>query len=156
MKQTLKPRQYTYIAVEGRFNKVYGQNLAIDSVKNPNDIIFTCDLHLDIPVNMVDAIRKHTLRGLAIFAPLLKRLECGVVEINGNGFWEIVGYGLISMYKHDWNAVGGMNMAFGTKWGGEDWESVDRVVRVGYHIYRLKVPGLVHYYHSREGAWYTD
>ena len=155
MKSMLKPRQYTYIAVEGRFNKVYGQNLAIDSVMNPNDIIFTCDLHLDIPVNMVDAIRKHTLRGLAIFAPLLKRLECGVVEINGNGFWEIVGYGLVSMYKHDWNAVGGMNMAFGTKWGGEDWELVDRVLRVGYQIYRLRVPGLVHYYHPREGAWYT-
>ena len=156
MRHTLKPRQYTYIAVEGRFNKVYGQNLAIDSVMNTNDIIFTCDLHLDIPVNMVDSIRKHTVKGLAIFAPFLRRLKCGVVAKNGTGFWEIVGYGLVSMYKHDWTLVGGMNMAYGTKWGGEDWELVDRVLRIGYHVYRLRIPGLVHYYHPREGAWYMD
>ena len=156
IKQILLPRQYTYIGIEGKFNKVLGQNLAIDSVMNPNDIIFTCDLHLDIPVNIIDSIRKHTVKGLAIFTPFLRRLGCGVVEKNGKGFWEIVGFGLVSMYKHDWDVVGGMNMAFGIKWGGEDWELVDRVLRVGYQIYRLRVPGLVHYYHSREGLWYSD
>ena len=42
---------------------------------------------------------------------------------------------------------------FTTKWGGEDWDLVDRVLSAGLEIERLKQPGLFHYYHSRKGMW---
>ena len=154
MQQNLKIQRYMYIPMEGKFNKVLGQNKAIESINNPNDIIFTCDLHLDIPINMIDIIRKHTIQGISLFAPMLRRLNCGVLSFLGPGMWETSGYGLIAMFKSDWEFVGGMSNEFGLRWGGEDWELVDRLLRVGYHIYRVRVPALVHYYHTREGAWY--
>ena len=156
MKLTLKLKHYQHIPMSGPFNKVRGQNKAIDSVLNPNDIIFTCDLQLNIPINMIDSIRKHTTQGVSVYAPILRRLSCGVIAFDGPGMWEVFGYGLVSMYKTDWKAIGGMSVEFGEKWGGEDWDLVDRVLRVGYHMHRLRLPSLVHFHHLREGAWYTE
>ena len=154
MKHTLKLKHYKYIPMDGAFNKVRGQNMAISSVLNPNEIIFTCDLQLNIPINMIDSIRKHTTQGISVYTPLLRRLNCGVITFDGPGMWEVIGYGLVSMFKTDWEAIGGMSVEFGEKWGGEDWDLVDRVLRIGYHIHRLRMPALVHYYHLRDGAWY--
>ena len=38
------------------------------------------------------------------------------------------------MFQSDWKTIGGQNVAeFGTNWGGEDWETVDRY----HHNYEL-------------------
>ena len=43
------------------------------------------------------------------------------------GFWENRTYGPFAMYKSDWNNVGGFNVRFyTTKWGGEDWDLIDK------------------------------
>ena len=44
----------------------------------------------------------------------------------GLGRWEVWGFGLFSLYKSDWSAVGNMNLEYGEKWGGEDSDLVDR------------------------------
>ena len=87
------------------------------------------------------------------------------------------------MYKSDFVLFGAFRgMKNSTKWGGEDWKLLDKCVSIaqamslfklvisvsikpsyffvlcravdfGYEVYRLRCPGLVHYYHTKAGMW---
>ena len=37
---------------------------------------------------------------------------------------------MFGLYKSDWTAIGGFNVQQYTKWGGEDWDVLDRLVHV--------------------------
>ena len=50
------------------------------------------------------------------------------------GFWETLTYGIFALYKSDWTVVGGFNVEKYTKWGGEDWDILDRLVK-GHQLY---------------------
>ncbi|KAJ7387254.1 B4galnt3p [Desmophyllum pertusum] len=123
-------------------------------VTEPNSILFVMDLQLDIPYHFLDDVRKHCVQHKVAYGPLLVRLLCGATTHQLTGFWETAGYGLMAMYKTDWDRIGGMNVKeFNNKWGGEDWEICDRILMDGMEIERLKMMHLFHYFHSKKGMW---
>lgn len=70
------------------------------------------------------------------------------------GYWELYGLGVMAAYKSDWDRFGGMNVKdFQFKWGGEDWDLVDRVLNMSLEVERIRYPGLYHHFHGKNRKW---
>ncbi|XP_020897741.1 uncharacterized protein LOC110236544 [Exaiptasia diaphana] len=151
---------FTIMKKEGKFHKTLAIDEAAKSVKDDNSIVFLTDLHLNAPHSLFENVRKHTVQGKMTFTPVVFRLsKCARPDsyyntTTASGFWEGFGYGIFSTYKSDWKAFGGVNVTqFKHKWGGEDWEMVDRVLAKGYEIERIRLPYFYHFYHDKTGMW---
>ena len=42
---------------------------------------------------------------------------------------------------------------FNEKWGGEDWEVMDRIVSKGIYIIHQRLPRFYHIHHDRSKMW---
>ena len=91
--------------------------------------------YIGLTFAFVILIFQHSVQHKIGYCPLLVRLDCGATASEPFGFWEIHGLGLITLYKSDWDKIGGMNVKeFKEKWGGEDWEFVDRLLEAGVEL----------------------
>ena len=89
-----------------------------------------------------------------VYTPIIARLDCGSMPWDPAGHWDPWGYGMFGAFKSDWDRFGGFNEErFSTKWGGEDWDLMDRAYQVGLEFERIKHADFYHYYHTRKGMW---
>ena len=61
LEDTLKKSElpyYHYIRIQDTFQRALGLQIAADVVTEPNSILFTMDLHLDVPYHFLDDVRK--------------------------------------------------------------------------------------------------
>ncbi|EDO49343.1 predicted protein, partial [Nematostella vectensis] len=149
-RSSLLPYMYTVVTIprDTPFRRAQALQLGADAVKENNSILFFCDLHLKIPDNLVEIVRKHCVKGKMAFNPVVLRLRCGNYPKVPFGYWENLGFGLLALFKSDFDRVGGMNVDGFKGWGGEDWELLDRVLESQMEVERLKIPEFYHFYHT--------
>ena len=63
-------------------------------------------------MNAIVLCLQHTILGKVAYAPAVGRLECGEFPSDPLGFWQDDGYGILGVFKDDWNRFGGMHLAF--------------------------------------------
>ncbi|XP_067950760.1 uncharacterized protein [Watersipora subatra] len=119
-----------YLYLGGPFSRSIGLKRGFDyakqiaSERGQEDAIgFSIDTSIIIPNNFSDIIRSHVRCGVSSYAPVCYKHK------DPGGYWVITGYGMIGACFDDYDAIGGWDTRWGYRWGAEDVDIMNRMLK---------------------------
>ncbi|XP_066149870.1 chondroitin sulfate synthase 1 [Euwallacea fornicatus] len=164
-------KHHNVTVVLGDPNKPFSRASALQRAVNilsRTELVLFIDVDIVFDTGFLQRVRQNTVLGKSVYFPILyslyspKLLNIGLQTyadtsfsyFTGNqtdsnrGFWRQFGFGIASMYKMDYEELGGYNVKI-TGWGTEDVTFFDNIVSKHSHkIVRCVDPGLIHVFHE--------
>lgn len=147
------------ITGEGRFSRGRALHLGIGTL-SPGDLVFMCDVDMDVETAFLRRCRHNTIRHKQVYYPeffkyynmdyvyRFVRRPRRILISRQNGHWAKYSYGMVCMYKVDYDRTGGFDTNI-EGWGGEDNDLASKVLKEGLGIVRVPDPALSHRYHDK-------
>ena len=147
------------VAGSGKFSRGRALNLGLSTL-SPSDLVFICDVDMEIEADFLRRCRHNTLRGERVYFPQFfkyykmeyvyrfTRMPWGRGITRQHGHWATYSYGMLCIYKSDYDAIGGYDSNI-EGWGGEDVKFGEHVLGKQLDILRAPDPALSHRYHDK-------
>ncbi|XP_078033668.1 chondroitin sulfate synthase isoform X1 [Augochlora pura] len=146
------------LPASGQFSRARALELATSRLRN-DDLMFFVDVDIVFTEAALYRIKANTLLGRQIYFPVVfSQYDPKIVGKRGrdmfaidetSGYWRQFGFGIVSLYKQDYRAVGGFDLSI-QGWGKEDVDFFEKAVKSSIKIFRAADRGLVHVYHDVE------
>lgn len=148
------------LPISGDFSRARALDLGASRMQ-ADDLMLFIDVDIVFTSSALNRIRLNTLSGRRIYFPIVfsqydpkvvygdarKQDKFSINEISGH--WRQYGFGIVSLYKRDYRAVGGLDLSI-QGWGKEDVEFFEKAVKSDLDVFRAADRHLVHVYHEIE------
>lgn len=124
--------QVVFVGGGAAFSRGLGLQSAASEILNENEIVFFCDVDLVFSPEILLHIRRNTIQGKQVYYPVFfSQYDPQVFTYShwnpkthfrfeeDDGFWRGFSYGMVSMYKSDFDKTGGFDLSI-KGWGLED------------------------------------
>ncbi|GAV07635.1 hypothetical protein RvY_17450 [Ramazzottius varieornatus] len=150
------------LRAEGNFSRAKALHLGSQRFAN-DSLLFFVDVDMAFDVETLSRIRKSTKMGRMVYYPIVfsqydpstwSTKDTSVDHFHltqDSGYWRQFGYGIASMYRADFERVGGFDQSI-YGWGKEDVDLFEKYIKEGekdsrFAVFRAVDPTLVHIYH---------
>ncbi|XP_072759652.1 chondroitin sulfate synthase 1 [Anoplolepis gracilipes] len=148
------------LPISGDFSRARALDLGASKLQ-ADDLMLFIDVDIVFTNSALNRVRLNTLPGRRMYFPIVfsqydpkivygeagKQDKFIINEISGH--WRQYGFGIVSLYKKDYHAVGGLDLSI-QGWGKEDVEFFEKAVKSDLEVFRAADRHLVHVYHEIE------
>ncbi|XP_015176522.1 PREDICTED: chondroitin sulfate synthase 1 [Polistes dominula] len=147
----------------GEFARANALHEGVIQMKD-DDLLFFIDVDIVFTSSALYRIRLNTIINRQIYFPVVfseydpkivyksdysKRHDKYYIITEMTGYWRQFGFGIVSLYKKDYDIVGGFDLSI-RGWGKEDVIFYEKVVKSKIKIFRAADQHLIHVFHDVE------
>ena len=145
----------TIINGDGEFSRAKGLDQGMKFL-DENKLAFLCDVDMKIDSGFFTRCRCNTIKGKSVYLPEVFKMynpkfftknESETIT-QSHGHWGSYGYGMLCIYKSDYDEVGGLDTEL-MGWGNEDIDLLKKIIIKCLDIIRAPDPGLIHTWHTK-------
>ncbi|KAK2583356.1 hypothetical protein KPH14_009352 [Odynerus spinipes] len=160
LKYKYRSARIDVILGSGNFSRANALHEGASKMKD-DDLLLFIDVDIVFTNFALHRIRLNTLMDKRIYFPVVfseydpkivygdskKHDRYAITEVSG--YWRQFGFGIVSLYKKDYDAVGGLDLSI-RGWGKEDVVFFEKVVKSKIEIFRAADRNLIHVFHDVE------